>query len=124
MKRQPPRSTLFPYTTLFRSDIITRLQIPTQSCVLTHVTTTLGLIEQAMPVDLVFQSIAGTQVANRSFGIDLATLRLAHQAGLSLQRGSVGRNVRYFETGQGSALSANAHQGCDQQTCEARAAAV
>src|SRR5438874_5214431 len=74
-------------------DIITRLQIPTQSCVLTHVTTTLGLIEQAMPVDLVFQSIAGTQAANRSFGIDLATLRLAHHAGLSLQRGSVGRNV-------------------------------
>src|SRR3954471_22319419 len=105
-------------------DIITRLQIPTQSCVLTHVTTTLGLIEQAMPVDLVFQSIAGTQAANRSFGIDLATLRLAHQAGLSLRRGSVGRNVMYFETGQGSALSANAHRGVDQQTCEARAYAV
>jgi ethanolamine ammonia-lyase large subunit len=77
-----------------------------------------------MPVDLVFQSIAGTQAANRSFGIDLATLRLAHQAGLSLRRGSVGRNVMYFETGQGSALSANAHRGVDQQTCEARAYAV
>src|SRR6266550_7442303 len=95
-------------------DIITRLQIPTQSCVLTHVTTTLGLIEQAMPVDLVFQSIAGTQGANRSFGIDLATLRQAHQAGLSLRRGSVGSNVMYFETGQGSALSADAHHGIDQ----------
>jgi ethanolamine ammonia-lyase large subunit len=105
-------------------DIIMRLQIPTQSCVLAHVTTTLGLIEQGMPVDLVFQSIAGTQAANRSFGIDLATLRQAHQAGLSLRRGSVGNNVMYFETGQGSALSANAHHGVDQQTCEARAYAV
>jgi ethanolamine ammonia-lyase large subunit len=105
-------------------DIIMRLQIPTQSCVLAHVTTTLGLIEQGMPVDLVFQSIAGTQAANRSFGIDLATLRQAHQAALSLRRGSVGNNVMYFETGQGSALSANAHHGVDQQTCEARAYAV
>jgi len=105
-------------------DIIARLQIPTQSCVLSHVTTTLGLIEQRVPVDLVFQSIAGTQAANRSFGIDLALLREAHQAGLSLQRGTVGNNVMYFETGQGSALSANAHHGVDQQTCEARAYAV
>jgi ethanolamine ammonia-lyase large subunit len=105
-------------------DIIARLQIPTQSCVLSHVTTTLGLIEQRAPVDLVFQSIAGTQAANRSFGIDLALLREAHQAGLSLQRGTVGNNVMYFETGQGSALSANAHHGVDQQTCEARAYAV
>ena len=105
-------------------DIIARLQIPTQSCVLSHVTTTLGLIEQRVPVDLVFQSIAGTQAANRSFGIDLALLREAHQAGLSLQRGTVGDNVMYFETGQGSALSANAHHGVDQQTCEARAYAV
>ncbi len=105
-------------------DIIARLQIPTQSCVLSHVTTTLGLIEQRVPVDLVFQSIAGTQAANRSFGIDLALLREAHQAGLSLRRGTVGNNVMYFETGQGSALSANAHHGVDQQTCEARAYAV
>src|SRR6202162_374498 len=105
-------------------EIIARLQIPTQGCVLAHVTTTLGLIEQGMPVDLVFQSIAGTQAANRSFGIDLALLRQAHQAGLSLRRGTVGNNVMYFETGQGSALSANAHHGVDQQTCEARAYAV
>jgi ethanolamine ammonia-lyase large subunit len=105
-------------------DIITRLQIPTQACVLAHVTTTLGLIEQGVPVDLVFQSIAGTEAANRSFGVDLAVLKQAHQAGLSLRRGSVGNNVMYFETGQGSALSANAHHGVDQQTCEARAYAV
>ena len=105
-------------------DIIARLQIPTQACVLGHVTTTLGLIDRGLPVDLVFQSIAGTQAANRSFGVDLATLRQAHQAGLSLRRGSVGNNVIYFETGQGSALSANAHHGVDQQTCEARAYAV
>jgi ethanolamine ammonia-lyase large subunit len=105
-------------------DIIARLQIPTQSCVLSHVTTTLGLIEQRVPVDLIFQSIAGTQAANRSFGIDLKLLREAHQAGLSLQQGTVGNNVMYFETGQGSALSATAHYGVDQQTCEARAYAV
>jgi ethanolamine ammonia-lyase large subunit len=105
-------------------DIIARLQIPTQACVLAHVTTTLELIDQGLPVDLVFQSIAGTQAANRSFGVDLATLKQAHQAGLSLRRGTVGSNVMYFETGQGSALSANAHHGVDQQTCEARAYAV
>jgi ethanolamine ammonia-lyase large subunit len=105
-------------------DIITRLRIPTQACVLAHVTTTLGLIGQGLPVDLVFQSIAGTQAANRSFGVDLATLGQAHQAGLSLRRGTVGNNVMYFETGQGSALSADAHHGVDQQTCEARAYAV
>jgi ethanolamine ammonia-lyase large subunit len=105
-------------------EIIGRLQIPTQGCVLTHVTTTLDLIEQGLPVDLVFQSIAGTQAANKSFGIDLSLLAQAHQAGLSLQRGSVGNNVMYFETGQGSALSANAHHGVDQQTLEARAYGV
>jgi ethanolamine ammonia-lyase large subunit len=105
-------------------DIIARLQIPTQSCVLTHVTTTLGLIRQGFPVDLVFQSIAGTEAANRSFGVDLALLKEAREAGLSLQRGTVGNNVMYFETGQGSALSANAHHGVDQQTLEARAYAV
>ena len=105
-------------------EIIARLRIPTQACVLTHVTTTLGLIEQGVPVDLVFQSIAGTEAANRSFGVDLALLGQAREAGLSLQRGTVGDNVMYFETGQGSALSANAHHGVDQQTCEARAYAV
>ncbi len=104
--------------------IIARLQIPTQGCVLTHVTTTLGLIGQGAPVDLVFQSIAGTEAANRSFGVDLALLREARAAGLSLRRGTVGDNVMYFETGQGSALSANAHHNVDQQTCEARAYAV
>jgi ethanolamine ammonia-lyase large subunit len=105
-------------------EIIGRLQIPTQGCVLTHVTTTLGLIADGAPVDLVFQSIAGTEAANRSFGIDLALLRQARDAGLSLRRGSVGQNQMYFETGQGSALSAGAHHGVDQQTCEARAYAV
>lgn len=104
--------------------IITRLEIPTQSCVLTHVTTTLGLIGQSVPVDLVFQSIAGTEAANRSFGVDLALLHEARQAALSLRRGTVGNNVMYFETGQGSALSANAHHNVDQQTLEARAYAV
>jgi ethanolamine ammonia-lyase large subunit len=104
--------------------VITRLQIPTQSCVLTHVTSTLGLIGQGAPVDLVFQSIAGTEAANSSFGVDLALLREAQQAGLSLRRGTVGDNVMYFETGQGSALSANAHHNVDQQTLEARAYAV
>jgi ethanolamine ammonia-lyase large subunit len=104
--------------------IIARLQIPTQACVLTHVTTTLALIGQGVPVDLVFQSIAGTEAANRSFGIDLALLRQAQAAGLSLGRGTVGSNVMYFETGQGSALSANAHHGVDQQTLEARAYGV
>jgi ethanolamine ammonia-lyase large subunit len=105
-------------------ELITRLEMPTQGCVLTHVTTTLKLIEQGLPVDLVFQSVAGTQAANSSFGVNLALLREAHEAGRSLRRGTVGDNVMYFETGQGSALSANAHHGVDQQTCEARAYAV
>ena len=105
-------------------EIIARLQIPTQACVLTHVTTTLELIGKGAPVDLVFQSVAGTEAANRSFGIDLALLREAQAAGRSLQRGTVGDNVMYFETGQGSALSANAHHGVDQQTLEARGYAV
>ncbi len=105
-------------------EIIGRLQIPTQACVLSHVTTTLRLIAERVPVDLVFQSIAGTEAANRSFGVDLALLREASDAGRSLKRGTVGNNVMYFETGQGSALSANAHHGVDQQTCEARAYAV
>jgi ethanolamine ammonia-lyase large subunit len=105
-------------------DIRLKLDIPTQSCVLAHVTTTLGLIQKGAPVDLVFQSIAGTQAANASFGVDLALLREARTAALSLKRGTVGHNVMYFETGQGSALSANAHYGVDQQTLEARAYAV
>jgi ethanolamine ammonia-lyase large subunit len=105
-------------------ELISRLQIPTQSCVLAHVTTTLGLISQGFPVDLVFQSIAGTEAANKSFGIDLAMLKEAREAGLSLRRGTVGSNVMYFETGQGSALSAGAHHGVDQQTLEARAYGV
>jgi ethanolamine ammonia-lyase large subunit len=105
-------------------EIRCKLEIPTQGCVLAHVTTTLGLIERGAPVDLVFQSIAGTQAANRSFGIDLALLREARAAALALKRGSIGDNVMYFETGQGSALSANAHHGVDQQTLEARAYGV
>lgn len=104
--------------------IISRYEIPTQSCVLTHVTNTIEAINRGAPVDLVFQSIGGTQATNTSFGIDLALLGEARAAALSLKRGTVGDNVMYFETGQGSALSANAHHGVDQQTCEARAYAV
>jgi ethanolamine ammonia-lyase large subunit len=105
-------------------DLISRLQIPTQGCVLAHVTSTLGLINQGFPVDLVFQSIAGTEAANKSFGVDFSILKEARDAGLSLRRGTVGSHVMYFETGQGSALSANAHHGVDQQTLEARAYGV
>jgi ethanolamine ammonia-lyase large subunit len=105
-------------------DIRSKLEIPVQSCVLAHVTTTLDLIRKGSPVDLVFQSVAGTQAANASFGVDLALLQEARAAALSLQRGTVGTNVMYLETGQGSALSANAHHGVDQQTLEARAYAV
>ena len=104
--------------------VIDRYAIPTQSCVLTHVTNTLEAMRRGAPVDLVFQSVAGTEAANRGFGIDLALLAEAQAATLSLGRGTVGDNVMYFETGQGSALSANAHHGVDQQTCEARAYAV
>ncbi len=105
-------------------EVISRYEIPTQSCVLTHVTTTIEAINRGAPVDLVFQSIAGTQAANKSFGIDLKLLQEGYEAGLSLKRGTVGDNVMYFETGQGSALSANAHHGADQQTIETRAYAV
>ncbi|GAB2592410.1 ethanolamine ammonia-lyase subunit EutB [Nitrincola alkalisediminis] len=105
-------------------EVIQHYEIPTQSCVLTHVTNTIEAIEQGAPVDLVFQSIGGTQATNDSFGFNLATLAEAQAAALSLQRGNVGNNVMYFETGQGSALSANAHFQLDQQTCEARAYAV
>ncbi len=105
-------------------EVIQRHSIPTQGCVLTHVSNTLALIEQGAPVDLVFQSVAGSEKANAGFGITLSLLRQAQQAALSTQRGSVGDNVMYFETGQGSALSADAHHGVDQQTMEARAYAV
>jgi ethanolamine ammonia-lyase large subunit len=105
-------------------DLIQRFEIPTQSCVLGHVTSTLKLMERDVPVDLVFQSIAGTEAANAGFGINLGILREAHEAGLALKRGTLGENLMYFETGQGSALSANAHHGVDQQTLEARAYGV
>ncbi|MEP7282298.1 MAG: ethanolamine ammonia-lyase subunit EutB, partial [Rubrivivax sp.] len=104
--------------------LIQRHTIPTQACVLTHVTNTLQAIQRGAPVDLVFQSVAGTEAANRSFGIDLALLGEAHDAALALGRGTLGDHVMYFETGQGSALSAGAHHGVDQQTLEARAYAV
>jgi ethanolamine ammonia-lyase large subunit len=101
-----------------------QFDIPTQSCILCHVTTTLELINRGAPVDLCFQSIGGTEQSNASFGINLALLDEAYAATLSLNRGTIGKNVMYFETGQGSELSANAHLGVDQQTCEARAYAV
>ena len=110
-------------------EIRQRFDIPTQICVLSHVTTTLELIEAGVPVDLVFQSVAGTEAANTAFGIDIALPREANAAGRELHRGTVGNNVMYMETGQGSALSAGAHIGTDgrpvdQQTLEARAYAV
>jgi ethanolamine ammonia-lyase large subunit len=105
-------------------EVIQRFEIPTQSCVLTHVTNTLKLAEAGAPVDLVFQSIAGTEKANLSFGVTPELLDEAYAAALSLKRGTIGDNVMYFETGQGSALSANANFGVDQQTCEARAYAL
>jgi ethanolamine ammonia-lyase large subunit len=101
-----------------------RFDIPMQSCVLTHVTTSIKAIERGAPLDLVFQSVAGTEAANRGFGVDLKVLDEGREAGLSLKRGSIGDNVMYLETGQGSALSADAHHGVDQQTIEARAYAV
>ncbi|WP_395495049.1 ethanolamine ammonia-lyase subunit EutB [Acetobacter sp. KSO5] len=101
-----------------------RYDIPTQTCVLTHVTNTLEIMNKGGAVDLVFQSIAGTQKANEGFGVTLDILKEAHEAALSLKRGTVGDNVMYFETGQGAALSAEAHHGLDQQTVEARAYAV
>ncbi len=96
-------------------------RIPTQTCVLAHVTTSMDAMRRRAPVDLVFQSIAGTEAANASFGVNIAMLREAREQALELGRGTLGDNVMYFETGQGSALSANAHHGVDQQTCEARA---
>jgi ethanolamine ammonia-lyase large subunit len=112
--------------TLWRllDDLVQRLEIPTQTCVLAHVTTQLRAIEEGLPVDLVFQSIAGTEAANRSFGVSLSLLAEARDAARSLLRGTTGDQVMYFETGQGSALSAGAHHGVDQQTLEARAYGV
>ena len=114
------------FMTLWRmmDEIIRRFGIPTQSCVLTHVTNQIRGIEAGAPVDLVFQTVGGTQKTNESFGITLALLAEARDAALSLKRGTVGDNVMYFETGQGSSLSANAHHGVDQQTLEARAYGV
>jgi len=122
----PASDNLATITTLLTliDDLRQNYEIPTQSCVLSHLTTTMRAIEQGAPVDLIFQSIAGTEKANTSFGINLALLQEAWEAGTSLGRGSIGNNVMYFETGQGSALSAEAHHGVDQQTCEARAYAV
>lgn len=105
-------------------DVRQRFEIPTQTCVLTHVTNTLALIRRGAPVDLVFQSVAGTEAANAGFGVTLDLLAEAREAALSLKRGTLGDDLMYFETGQGSALSAQAHHGVDQQTCEARAYAV
>ena len=105
-------------------ELIQRYEIPTQSCVLAHVTTQLAALERGAPLDLMFQSIAGTEAANASFGVNLKLLAEAHDAARSLHRGTVGDNVMYFETGQGSCLSAEAHHGVDQQTLEARAYAV
>jgi ethanolamine ammonia-lyase large subunit len=105
-------------------DVIQTYAIPTQSCVLAHVTTQLAALEHGAPLDLMFQSIAGTEAANASFGISLSLLREARDATLALKRGLLGTDVMYFETGQGSCLSANAHHGVDQQTLEARAYAV
>jgi ethanolamine ammonia-lyase large subunit len=108
----------------FLDEVIQHYQIPTQSCVLTHVTNTIEVIEKGAPVDLVFQSIGGTQGTNDTFGVNLNVLQEAQEAALSLKRGTVGNNVMYFETGQGTSLSADANHGIDQQTCEARAYAV
>ena len=122
----PASDSMAALSTLWRmlDELIGRFAIPAQSCVLTHVSSQIRAIEMGLPVDLVFQSVAGTEAANSGFGINLAMLREAREAALSLKRGTVGDNVMYFETGQGSALSANAHHGVDQQTCEARAYAV
>jgi ethanolamine ammonia-lyase large subunit len=106
------------------SEIVERYAIPTQTCVLAHLTTTMRCLENGAPIDLFFQSIGGTQATNESFGVSLALLKEAHDAARTLNRGTVGQNAMYFETGQGSALSANAHHGVDQQTIEARAYAV
>ena len=105
-------------------DVRVRLDMPGQTCVLAHVTTAVAALRDGAPVDLMFQSVAGSQAANRAFGIDLALLDEAHEATRALRRGTAGQNVMYFETGQGSALSSGTHHGVDQQTMEARAYAV
>jgi ethanolamine ammonia-lyase large subunit len=122
----PASDNITAITDLLRmmDDIIGRFEIPTQSCVLTHVTTTIDAIAKGAPVDLVFQSVGGTEAVNASFGVTLAHLKEGREAALSINRGTVGNNCMYFETGQGSALSADAHHGADQQTLEARAYAV
>lgn len=122
----PATDSIAQVTTLIEmlDEIIRRYEIPTQSCILTHVTTSIEAINRGAPIDLVFQSIAGTEAANKSFGINLSILQEGREAALGLERGTVGDNVMYFETGQGSALSANAHHSVDQQTLEARAYAV
>jgi ethanolamine ammonia-lyase large subunit len=122
----PATDSIAAVTTLIEmlDEIIRRYAIPTQSCILTHVTTSIEAINRGAPIDLVFQSIAGTEAANSSFGVNLTILQEGREAALGLQRGTVGNDVMYFETGQGSALSANAHHGVDQQTLEARAYAV
>ena len=122
----PASDNISAVTTMMKmlDDVIQRYEIPTQSCVLTHVTTHIEAINRGAPVDLVFQSIAGTEKANEGFGVNLSILKEAHTAALELGRGTCGNNVMYFETGQGSALSSNAHFGVDQQTCETRAYAV
>ena len=122
----PATDSVAASTTLLHllDEVRERFAIPTQSCVLTHVTNSIQAIEQGAPVDLVFQSIAGTEAANAGFGVSLSILAEARDAALSLKRGTVGDNVMYFETGQGAALSADAHHGLDQQTVEARAYGV
>jgi len=122
----PATDSVAAMETLLRliDELIHRYEIPTQSCILAHVTTALQAMERGAPLDLVFQSITGTEAANTSFGINLALLAEARAAALALKRGTVGDNCMYFETGQGSCLSANAHHGLDKQTCEARAYAV
>lgn len=104
--------------------IRSQLDIPTQTCVLGHVTTALAAMERGAPVDLVFQSVAGSEKANAGFGVTLALLDEAHEAVRALGRAPEGANLMYFETGQGAALSADAHHGMDQQTMETRAYAV
>lgn len=122
----PASDSLTALTRLWQmlDDVRARFEIPTQTCVLTHVTTQIQAIERGAPIDLVFQSVAGTEGANRGFGVTLDLLREARAAALSLNRGTLGDNVMYLETGQGSALSSGSHHGVDQQTCEARAYAV
>jgi len=122
----PASDNINAVTTLMKmlDDVIHHYEIPTQSCVLTHITTHLEAMNRGAPVDLVFQSIAGTEKANKGFGVDLSILKEAHTAAQALNRGTCGDNVMYFETGQGSALSADAHFSVDQQTCEVRAYAV